>query len=386
VLPPEARDEVLKNIFDPQAGLNFNICRMPIGANDYATDWYSLDEAPDDFELKHFSLARDKTALIPYVKAAMRFQPHLEVWGSPWSPPTWMKMNHYYGAKDSAGPNHFIQQDKYLDAYARYLSKYVTSYRAEGVPIFAVAVQNEPFFSPGYPSCRWTPDEIRNFISKYLGPTFDREKTGAKIWLGTFNNNDIRNYEPILSDADAAHFVDAVGVQWAGKNALPDLVKQYPRLTKVETESECGNGSFDWNAAEYTFSLIKYYLNHGVTIYEYWNLILDETGKSTWGWKQNALVTIHHTTAKVTYTPEFYLFKHFSHFVQAGAVKLKSDGNFDDAVAFRGPDGNLTIVAMNARPEEKSLTIKLGSRNLTVSLPPRSFNTFRVPVVECEGP
>jgi len=36
---------------------------------------------------------------------------------------------------------------------------------------------------------------------------------------------------------------------------------------------------------------------------------------SAWGWKQNALIAINCTNAAVTYTPEFYLFKHFSHFV-----------------------------------------------------------------------
>ena len=151
VLPPAQRDVVLKAIFDPQNGLNFTLCRMPIGASDYATNWYSLDETPGDFELKHFSLDRDRTILIPYIKAAMQFQPNLKIWGSPWSPPTWMKANHHYGA---GGTNRFICQEKYLAAYARYFSKYVKAMRAEGIPVVAVAVQNEPFFGPGYPSCQ----------------------------------------------------------------------------------------------------------------------------------------------------------------------------------------------------------------------------------------
>ncbi len=151
ILTPEQRDTVLKAIFDPQNGLDFTLCRMPIGASDYATNWYSLDETPDDFELKDFNLDRDRTILIPYIKAAMRFQPDLKIWGSPWSPPAWMKVNHHYGA---GGTNQLIQQEKYLAAYAGYFSKYVKAYRAEGIPVVAVAVQNEPFFGPGYPSCQ----------------------------------------------------------------------------------------------------------------------------------------------------------------------------------------------------------------------------------------
>ena len=74
-------------MFAPGAGLNFTVCRMPIGASDYATNWYSLDDTPGDFELKQFNLDRDRTLLLPYIKAAMKYQPELKVWGSPWSPP-----------------------------------------------------------------------------------------------------------------------------------------------------------------------------------------------------------------------------------------------------------------------------------------------------------
>ena len=376
ILTPEQRDAVLKAIFDPQNGLDFTLCRMPIGASDYATNWYSLDETRDDFELKHFNLDRDRTILIPYIKAAMQFQPELKIWGSPWSPPAWMKVNQHYGA---GGTNQLIQQENYLAAYARYFSKYVKAYRAEGIPVVAVAVQNEPFFGPGYPGCQWTPEEIRDFIRDNLGPTFQRENTGAEIWLATFNNNNIRSYDAILSDARASNYVSAVGVQWAGKDALPELNAKYPCLEKIQTESECGYGSFDWPAAEYTFSLIKFYLNHGVNVYTYWNMILDDTGKSTWGWKQNALVTVNQTSGKVIYTPEFYLFKHFTHFAPQGSVKLESFGNFDDSIAFRDPAGRVVLVAMNNQSGAKKLAIKIGDHSLDVQLPPKSFNTFVFP-------
>jgi len=152
--PPAARDEVLQNLFAPGRGLNFTICRMPIGASDYATNWYSLDDTSGDFELKKFSLERDRTMLLPYIKAAMKFQPALKIWGSPWSPPAWLKVNQTYNA---TGTNRMIQDARYLATHANYLAKYVQAYRAEGVNVFAVAVQNEPFASQVFPSCVWSP-------------------------------------------------------------------------------------------------------------------------------------------------------------------------------------------------------------------------------------
>ncbi len=370
---PADRREVLRQLFAPGVGLDFTICRMPIGASDYATNWYSLDETPGDFDLKHFSLARDHNLLLPYILAALKEQPDLKIWGSPWSPPAWMKVNQHYGA---GGTNRLIQQETYLSAYARYLSKYVAGYRAAGVNVIAVAVQNEPFFGPGYPSCQWTPGEIRDFIRNDLGPTFQREKTGAQIWLGTFNNNQFSAYAASLADPHAAKYISAVGLQWAGKDALPEIHEDYPRLQIVQTESECGDGSFDWRSAEYTFSLMRYYLDHGANIYTYWNMVLDDTGRSAWGWKQNALITVNRSGGQATYTPEFYLFKHITHFVPAGSVRLDAYGNFGNALAFLAPDKRLVLVAVNVHDYPVPLAVKIGWQYFEVTLPARSFNTF----------
>ncbi len=78
VSEPE-REAILKNLFDPEDGLKLNICRMPIGANDYARDYYSLNDSVNDFEMKYFSLDRDRQMLIPYLKAAMKYRPDLKV-------------------------------------------------------------------------------------------------------------------------------------------------------------------------------------------------------------------------------------------------------------------------------------------------------------------
>jgi len=222
----------------------------------------------------------------------------------------------------------------------------------------------------------WSPAELRDFIGKYVGPAFQREKVDAQIWLGTFNNNQFSAFDASLSDKFAAKYISAVGVQWAGKNAIAEINEHYPKLKKVQTESECGDGSFDWQAAEHTFSLMKHYFNHGVNLYTYWNMVLDDSGRSAWGWKQNALVKVNRASGKVTYTPEFYLFQHFSHFVPAGSVKLESAGNFDNALAFRAPDGKVVLVLANIQNSARSVSVKVGARNLSAKLPPQSFVTF----------
>ena len=157
-LDPAQRAVALKSLFDA-SGCNFAVCRVGIGANDFALGWYSLDETPGDYSMADFSIERDRKNLIPYIKAAMQFQPKLAVMGVPWSPPSWMKTNGAY-----RGGN-MRQDPRTLDAYALYFSKYVQAYRREGIPLFAIGPQNEPKYNDNnYPQCAWTGAEIDTFL------------------------------------------------------------------------------------------------------------------------------------------------------------------------------------------------------------------------------
>jgi len=77
VLDDAGRETVLGKLFDTVVGLKLNICRMPIGANDYARNYYSLNDSADDFEMKYFSIDRDREMLLPYIKSAMKYRPDL---------------------------------------------------------------------------------------------------------------------------------------------------------------------------------------------------------------------------------------------------------------------------------------------------------------------
>ena len=89
-LSPQERDRVNDALFSAD-GCGFTFCRLPIGASDFAHGWYSYDELPGDYQLKHFSIERDKTCIIPWVKQAQSRQSAMQFMASPWSPPTWMK-------------------------------------------------------------------------------------------------------------------------------------------------------------------------------------------------------------------------------------------------------------------------------------------------------
>jgi len=157
---------------------------------------------------------------------------------------------------------------------------------------------------------------------------------------------------------------------------VKELHKKYPSLKLMQTESECGQGDFSWKDGEHLFDLMKIYLDGGVTAYMYWNMVLTDKGTSTWGWNQNALIHIDKASLKVTYTPEYYVFKHFSHFITPGSVKIASTGSFENAVAFVNPSKEVVIVANNLQENPKTITVKIGANVFSATLPAKSFNTF----------
>jgi glucosylceramidase len=370
-LTPEVRASVLKALFDPQNGLRFNICRMPIGASDFALDGYSLDDTKDDYELKHFSIDRDRKLLIPYIKAAMQYRPDLQIWASPWSPPGWMKSNGVYHG------GHLLMEPKILDTYAQYFARFVEAYQGEGIHLYAVHVQNEPVSDSIYPTCPFKdPEPLRDFIRDYLGPTFTREKVPAQIWLGTMSEDRMPWFKVILDDPGAMKYLSGIGLQYNGRRASKELHEEYPQLPLMETETPCHSGNNNWKDAENSFSYFKEFLEGGVEAYMDWNIVLDETGLSSWHWKQNSPVVIDTKKGTVTYTPEFYLMKHFSAYVSPGALRLKLKGGWSDALAFKNEDGSIVLVVANTDQVDKPLRVAIGDHAATVTIAAHSFNTF----------
>lgn len=392
-LPEEDRDAVLRELFAPGVGLGLTRCRMPVGANDFSTDWYSYDETTGDLALDHFSIDHDHATLVPFIRAAQRYQPDLTLWASPWSPPTWMKVNgHYAAAKANAlspgiengirddqlgaeGTDMMRLDDETLAAYAAYFGRFVDAYAELGIPITMVMPQNEFNSAQVFPSCTWTPEGLAAFV-RHLGPAMAAR--GVDVFLGTLERADDGLVERVLSDEIAAGFIRGIGAQWAGKGAVPYLHRHHPELAIYQTEQECGDGRNDWRLARHAWSLMTHFLRHGATAYMYWNMSLLRGGVSRWGWAQNSLVVVDPETRSYEFTHEHYVLQHVSHFVAAGARRIPtlSYTGYENQLAFRNPDGSLVIVVQNDLAEEMPMSFLIDGRALDVTLPADSLNTL----------
>ena len=393
-LPNEASKQVFKDLFS-EDGCNFSMCRIPLGASDYALSYYSSNDVPEDFEMRDFNIDRDRHILIPYIKEALKVNPDLQIWASPWSPPAWMKVNEHYsmrsgnfenaikgnkmnpGAQILNNATAFKMQERYLKAYALYFSKFVQAYKNEGVELFSIQPQNEIAFQPNWPSCTWRPEDMAYFINGFLGPQFEKDNLDTEIWLGTVNSSNPNYVKTILEFKDAAKYISGVGFQWGGAKSIPTVHKDFPNLKLMQTENKCGEHENDWTSVARSWNDFVHYFNNGTGSYMYWNMVLDETGKSAWGWPQNSMVVIDKQSKKIKYTDEFYLFKHLSHFVQPGDHFLKSSEG-KNHLAFKLKDGRVMVLVNNPDKENKIIKIKVGSQTISAELKATSINTILV--------
>jgi glucosylceramidase len=422
LLTRDEQDEVMYNLYDKNGDLHFTVGRVSMNANDYARSWYSCDDVVGDLGLRFFNIERDKRNIIPLARAAQKYCPELKLFMSPWSPPTWMKINQDYpvlsskyndqdakkdyllyeddgvendpdemklmGNRDGVFPrrlarqDYFIQDPRYLQCYANMFCRFIELYAEQGLPITKVMYQNEAYSYTPYPGCAWTAEGTLRFNNEYLAPTLQKKHPEVELWIGTFNTNRLDYIEKILDDQTLQQNIKGIGTQWECRNNLPEMRKRYPNHRFMVSESECGNGDSDWAAAEHTFFLLSDNLGNGCDEYYNWNFILKDKGESPWGWTQNALIHVDSRTRQMRYTAEYYAYKHFSHFIDPGTEMVGYSGrdySETPVVVFKTVDRKGYIVtAGNFSDAESTLNVKLGNRFLTINTPAHSFKTYIV--------
>jgi glucosylceramidase len=233
----------------------------------------------------------------------------------------------------------------------------------------------------------WTGTQLREFIADYLGPILRDRKTNVELWLGLNgdppNSGDNPNDRlvTVLGDPKASAFLTGIGFQYDSKNQMCRARELYPDKKLMQSETECQSGHNSWADAQHLYALMKRYFDCGAHAYFLWNMVLDETGMSTWKWRQNAPITVNGATGKVAYHGEYYVMRHFSQFVKPGSKRVLATGVWGDKIAFVNPDGSTVIVIANsaANPHELVVAVAAGpERTFKAMLPAHSINTFVV--------
>jgi glucosylceramidase len=371
LLPREKQEQVIESIVCPTAGIGMNLMRICIGTPDFtASPWYSYDDVPPgqtDPELKHFSIEKDRQYVLPILKLALKKNPSLKFFASPWSPPAWMKTN------NSMCGGRF--NSEFSRPFAEYLARSVEAYRAEGINLIAITPQNEPeFFPKSYPTCGWTAEQQRDFIRDHLGPVFKEHNLSTKIWCYDHNFNHPNFPVTILKDPKTALYIDGTGFHhYEGKpSAMSWLHNKFPDKHIYFTEgSTFGIGG----AAE-----IISFLRNWARSYNAWVTIIDHKAQPNPGPHDCSptSIVLNSETLELEYRFDYYMYGQFTKFIKAGAVRINSNSSSKTLtnVAFKNPDNSLVLVVANAGRKKQAIDIVWKQRRVKTELDAQSIATF----------
>ncbi len=370
-LPKKAREEVLEKLMSPETGIGMNLMRVCIGTSDFVGEpYYTYNDLPEgetDPELTRFSIEKDRAYVLPAIKIAQQKNPNLLFFGSIWSPPAWMKTSGKLGTGS-------VKLECY-PALAKYLLKFIQAYEAEGIPIYAITVQNEPHMEhKDYPTTYWTGEAQRHFIRDHLGPLFKTHNIKTLIWCWDHNWNEPDFPRTVLSDPQAAQYVD--GTAWHLYEGKVDA------QSAIQTEFPDKHAYFTEGSVFRTHGAIRLaqILRHWSRSYNAWVIMLDEHRQPNRGPHSASATCIELLDdGSVRYNFDYYMQGHFMKYIQRGAVRVESSlpgirtfGN----VAFLNPDGRVVLVAANAARKPQPFAVKCSEKMFKTELPAGSVATY----------
>jgi glucosylceramidase len=404
-LPHAQRAQVMASLFSPTTGDGLDYLRQPIGGSDMvATAPYTYDDLPagqTDYNMQQFSIAHDQKEILPLLREAEALNPRLQIIASPWSPPAWMKTS------DSLIGGRLIATPQIYQAYALYLLKFIEAYRANGVTVNAITVQNEPQdrTSDNYPGTDM-PSWQEAAVIEDLGPMLQAAHLRTEIFAYDHNWSehpndiastppdevgDINSYVQNVLATPAARWISGIAFHcyYGDPSAMTTFHNEYPRLQIFEDEcsgsqsadpADTFSDTLQWHARNLEIGSTR---NWSSTVIN-WNLALNPAGGPHVGGcgTCTGIVTIGPGDT-VTPNAEYYALGQLSRFVQPGAVRIAStsfgttgwNGEVMD-VAFLNPDGSTVLVAHNEADNPQAFAVQEGQQRFTYTLPTYSLATF----------
>jgi glucosylceramidase len=390
-LSPDARYQLMQRLFGLN-GIDLNFTLVPIGATDFTMNGtpYSYDDQPpgqSDPQLQSFSIAHDTGYVLPALRQMLTINPQTEVFAVPWSPPAWMKSNqalHNIGHLGTLLPTSY-------GPLANYLVKFIQAYAAQGVPVAAIAPENEPASPASFPGMELPEATEAQFIGAYLKPALRAARLATRIYGG---DTAWRNpgYPQALLSSPARTSID--GIAWHCYNGIPYVISashaSAPSVDHIVTE--CSPGISPYPVPEVMIGSMRNWARE-VTL---WNLALDPSGGPVQQPNSgcggcSGLVTINQATHQTTYNASYYQLGQLGRFVQPGAARIDSNHfvsyyhtrsgangatpGLDDA-AFLNPDGSRVVIAYNNSPAPIKFAVSWRGSSFTHTLPAGATVTF----------
>ncbi len=409
----ENRAKIIEAYFG-ESGAKYSLTRTHMNSSDFSVSNYSYAPVAGDKELTNFSIKEDQDDIIPMIKEAMATSKDgFKIISSPWTAPPWMKDNkEWKGGK---------LLPEYYDTWALFFSKYIDAYKAEGIDIWGLTVENEPLGNGNnWESMHYTAKEMSEFVGKYLGPKLEADGKKDVVLLGYDQNRDhVEAWADAMYDDEvAAKYFDGIAIHWYRSTnkvfpeALQYVHKKAPNKYLIQSEA-CVDGQVPrwqedkwyWSkeAKDWGYTWAKDENKHlhpeYVPVYRYardiigclnnwvdgwvdWNMVLDRKGGPNWA-KNWCVAPVLVDTEKdeVYLTPLYYTLAHFSKFIRPEAVRIGFD-NKDESLqvtAAQNPDGSIVAIIFNPDTTEKHVTLTLDGQSTDISVNAQAIQTVVIP-------
>lgn len=363
------------------SGIGMSFMRLPMGGTDLARSEYTFDDsATADPTLSHFSISHDQAYIIPLVTAAKTLNPSMKIMANPWSPPAWMK-----GSGVIDGGN--LLSTMYT-SFANYFIKYLTAYKAAGIGIDYLSLQNEPLYNTtGYPSMYMDATTQTTVLRDYVLPALTTAGVSTQVFVYDHNWDTASYPEQVLQDPTIYASPLVAGTAWHGYAGIPGFTSAVQNLfpNKGMWETEHSGGTFIADQFTNDFLEITDVLRNSSKSYIKWSLALDQnrgpnltqipphSGCNTC----SGIITVNSTTGAVTRNIDYYTLGHYSKYVLPGATRVySSNGVYTNSVAFVNPDGSKALVVYNNSSSSQTFQVQWGTKSFSYTLPSLGAATF----------
>lgn len=376
-LSDSKRKELLEELFGSSGNsISINYLRISIGASDLNAEPFTYNDMPEgetDESLENFSLEKDR-GVIDLLKEILEINPDLKIMGSPWSPPVWMKDNGSFVGGSL--------QPQYYGAYAQYFVKYLQAMEAEGIPVDAITIQNEPLHPGNNPSMLMLAEQQAEFIRDHLGPAFVGAELSTKIVVWDHNCDNPQYPITVLGDPGAYPYIDgsAFHLYNGDISALSTVHNSFPEknlyFTEQYTSSEgTFSGDLAWHIKNVIIGSMRNWSKNALE----WNLANDQNfGPHTDGGCTvcKGGLTIG-SAGNITRNVGYYIVAHASKFVPTGSVRIGSNvpGTLHN-VAFSTEDGRRVLLVLNDGDSAASFNIEHNEKRATATLGPGAVATY----------
>jgi glucosylceramidase len=378
-MSPAARRALLRELFDVDGdAIGVSYLRVSIGASDMNDHVYSYDDLPtgeEDRTLTKFSLGEDMKDVVPVLKEILQIAPKIEILGSPWSAPAWMKTN-----GDVKGGK--LKPELY-GVYAQYLVKYLQAMKAQGINVTAITVQNEPLNPKNTPSMVMEAEEQRTFIRDAFGPALKKAKLKTKVILYDHNVDEPGYPMVTLKDPVAAKYVAGSGFHlYKGAiDAMSTVHDAFPKKDLYFTEQMVVDrkGTANLAIAGPVARIVIGSTRNWARNVLLWNLAADpQFGPHT----NNGGCPVCEGAITldgdgITRNLGYYTAAHASKFVRPGSVRVDSSATEGlPNVAFRTKAGKVALLVANPGKEDREFALQWKGKTLRTKLAAGAAATY----------